>query len=61
MQDYKSKFENINDEEFENLLKEININYTKVAPEKGGIIYEGKLYKSYEEYEKAVEKDRQYV
>lgn len=51
-------FSNMTDEEFEKLLDDMGINYTKVKPGEGGIIYKGKLYKTYKEYDEAVREDK---
>lgn len=53
----KEFFENMTDKEFESLLDDMGFNYTKVEPGEGGITYKGKLYKTYEEYDKATRKE----
>lgn len=39
---YKSIFDNITDEEFENILKECGLQYKKVEKGNGGLFTEGK-------------------
>lgn len=53
MIDYESFFDNMTDEEFEQFLIEGGFNFKKVEKGKGGVSYKGKLYKTYEELEKA--------
>lgn len=53
----KEFFENMTDQEFECLLGEMGFNYTKVEPGEGGITYKGKLYKTYEEYDRATREE----
>lgn len=53
----KSIFDNMSDEEFEDLLNEFGFNFEKVEKGQGGIIYKGQKYSTYEEYEKALNKE----
>lgn len=50
-------FNDMTNEEFENLLDQMGVNYTKVKPGEGGIIFKGKLYKTYKDFEDAYNKD----
>lgn len=49
----KEFFDNMTDQEFESLLDDMGVNYTKVKPGEGGITHDGKLYKTYEEFDRA--------
>jgi hypothetical protein len=50
---YKSIFNNLTDEDFEDILKECNFKYEKVEKGKGGLFVDGKRIESdkiFEEY-----------
>lgn len=49
----KTFFKSMSNDEFENLTKDMGLNFTKVEPGEDGILYEGKLYKTIEELDKA--------
>ena len=53
LENSKEFFSSMTDEEFEAILKEFDFNYKKCKPGEGGIVYKGKVYKTYEAYEKA--------
>ncbi len=52
-----SIFNNLTDEEFEQLLDEFEFSYKKVGKGEGGLLYKGTVYKSYEEFDKEYKKD----
>lgn len=53
LENSKEFFSNMTDKEFEDILKEFDFNFKKCKPGECGIVYKGKVYKTYEAYEKA--------
>lgn len=56
MKDSKSIFKNMTDEEFNKLLTENNIEFSKANKGEGGILYKGHLYRNIEDLDKAFDK-----
>lgn len=57
MQDFKSIFDNMTEEEFDNMLIKNNIKFSKVNKGEGGILYKGKLYRNIEDLDKAFDEE----
>lgn len=49
--------ESLTDEEFEEFLNEYGFKYTKKEKGQGGLLYKGKVYKTYKEYLEEYNKD----
>ena len=57
MENSKSIFDNMTTDEFDELLDKFGFEYTKVKKGEGGLLYKGKVYKTYKEYEEQYRKD----
>ena len=51
-------FESMSDKEFEDLLKDMGLNFTRVRPGEGGVLYKGRLYKTIKELDEAIDSER---